>query len=250
MKTSILQNYRGNKNIPGVYQWIINRIPVHKKYYEVFAGSAAIRERLHSAAATVINDIDPLVVDALRKKLPGTFSITNENALQLLASVLPGDADTFIYCDPPYILSTRGSQRKIYDYEMSDRDHEMFLLLVRTANSNCMISHYECKLYDDLLHWWSKEKFKVSYRGKVVEECIYYNYEKPQALQDYSYVGSDSWDRQRVTRKVNRLISKLEKLPALERNTILARVYDPMKLKTSVKTIPDIQPSIIETHYV
>lgn len=229
MQKSILENYRGNKNIPGIYQWIINRIPPHKHFYEVFAGSAAIANRIESAAATYLNDCNAGVTDALNCSFQKMATITNMPAVQLLTTLLPGSKDIFVYCDPPYMLSTRGSQRRIYEYEMSDNDHKEFLSVVRTAKFNCMISHYECNLYNEMLQGWSKEYKAVSYHGKSVNECIYYNYYKPNALQSYQYVGSDCWDRQRVTRKIERLIKKLKGLPELERNAVINRVMDPIQ---------------------
>lgn len=221
-----LKNYRGNKNIPGVYQWIINRIPVHTHLYEVFAGSAAITFHLPESATTVINDIDPEVTAILNCRIRQNTAVTNLDALQLLLTVRPGNHNTFVYCDPPYKLDTRGTERKIYKFEMSDKDHFNFLSVVRTVGFNCMISHYECDLYNKMLKGWNKEKRKVRYRGKTVQECIYYNYPKPTVLQTYKFVGSDCWDRQRVTRKINRLVNKLKNLPDLEKNAIISRVLE------------------------
>lgn len=218
-----LKNYRGNKNIPGIYQWIINRIPPHSLMIEPFAGSAAISFRINSPAPTVLNDCNTGVTDALTCMIRKNMTISNLPAVQLLSSFAQAGTDTFIYCDPPYMLSTRGSTRQIYEYEMEDSDHYIFLSVVRTAKYNCMISHYECDLYNNLLSNWQREHFKVRYHNKTVKETIYYNYAKPDLLQSYQYVGSDCWDRQRITRKINRLASKLAALPALERNAIISR---------------------------
>lgn len=226
MPASILDNYRGNKNIPGIYQWIINRIPVHDEYYELFAGSAAIASRLPRAAVTVLNDCNPGVCAALKKQVPVDTIIMNCNALQLISSVVPGRRNIFAYCDPPYKLSTRGTTRTIYEHEMTDSDHNDFLSVVRTVKFNCMISHYACEEYDTALKGWCKEERKVRYHGRSVKECIYYNYPRPVKLQSYQFVGSDCWDRQRVTRKINRLVNKLSNLPPLERNAIISRVLD------------------------
>lgn len=221
---SPLKGYRGNKAILGLYQWIINRIPPHKQYIEAFAGSAAIAYLLKAPAGTVINDKDHRVTDALNcSGSPWRFS--NLPAAQLLSSIpAAGATDTFIYCDPPYKFSTRGSNRRIYEHEMSDSDHNEFLSVVRTATYNCMISHYECEDYNNALSTWTKETFKVCYNGKVVNECIYYNYPKPSVLQCYDFVGNDCWDRQRINRKIDRLSKKLAALPALERNAVIARL--------------------------
>lgn len=223
-----LQNYRGNKNIPGLFQWIINRIPPYKKMYEAFAGSAAITFKLNLPVPTVLNDCDPGVTDSLNCRILNSklehITIKNLPAVQLISSLQSAGTDTFVYCDPPYLLSTRGSNKKIYKHEMTDRQHKKFLLAVHTVNFNCMISHYECPMYNDYLKSWTREKKKVRYRGKTVEECIYYNYSKPTELMCYRFVGTDCWDRQRVTRKINRLTEKLLSLPVLERNAIINRV--------------------------
>jgi DNA adenine methylase len=236
------KGYRGNKGVLGLYQFIINRIPQCNTIVELFAGSGAITEKILSTAVTdenncwhlgngslvrtILNDCNPGTTDILKKKFQYPTKIYTLNALQFLSSVMPGLTDVFIYADPPYQLSTRGSQRRIYEYEMSDSDHVQLLQAAVTVNCNWMISHYKCDLYDSMLPGWTKEKFKVSYHGKVKEECIYYNYEKPSKLLTYQYVGSDCWDRQRVTRKINRLSEKLLNLPALERNAIIDRVIN------------------------
>jgi site-specific DNA-adenine methylase len=232
--------YRGNKSVKGLYQFIINRIPPCKTFIEAFAGSAQITKKLFIAADTdrincsschpeniVLNDCNRSLNFDFTKHLPVPTVISNYPAAQLLKSLVTANADTFIYCDPPYLKSTRGSYRNIYKHEMTVDDHREFLLLVRKGSFNCMISHYECDLYNDLLPYWNKEFYKVCYHGHVKNECIYYNYEKPSTLLSYRYVGSDCWDRQRIARKINRFVKKLNSLPELERNTILARLHKP-----------------------
>ena len=259
MKTTVLQRYRGNKDINGLWQFIINRIPPHDIFFELFAGSAAISRRL-VRSYKVINDCNAKTVSELKKELS---SITGEficaDALQLLSSLTARDTSPWvlqifrtvsaaagivesictsgstdennygvlnmIYLDPPYLFSSRRSGKKIYDYEMTDKQHEQLLIICSKVKDNCMISHPENKLYDKYLKGWTKEKFKVCYHGKVFEECIYYNYQKPDILHTYQYVGSDCWDRQRVKRKIDRLVLKLKNLPALERNAVIERVF-------------------------
>lgn len=235
-----LDNYRGNKAVLGLYQFIINRIPECQTFVELFAGSGAITKKLLSTAVTdspdcwrlssgqlvrtILNDSNASVVTLLKKQFPSPTLVTNLSAVQALIHVRPGTKDIFIYADPPYEFSTRGSNRRIYEHEMTVDDHEEFLTMAATVNCNLMISHYECNLYDTMLTGWNKETFSVSYHGKVKQECIYYNYPKPSKLLTYEYVGSDCWDRQRVKRKIDRLTKKLLALPEIERNAIINRV--------------------------
>lgn len=246
-----LAKYPGNKSVLGLYQFIINRIPECNTMIEAFAGSGAITKKILSMASTVendcwrlgsgqlvrtvLNDCNSGVCDQLKKAFRSPTVISNFPAVTVLNSLPPGSTDIFIYCDPPYKLSTRGSERRIYKHEMSDKDHFEFLQAAATVKANCMISHYECQMYDEGLPGWNKEKFKVSYHGQVKEECIYYNYPKPSKLLTYMYVGTDCWDRQRVTRKIERLVKKLNSLPALEKNAVLSRVINHSQLNQKTK---------------
>lgn len=55
-------------------------------------------------------------------------------------------------------------------------------------------------------------------------ECIYMNYDKPARLHEYTYLGLDCWDRQRIKRKIERFVNKLRGLPDHEREAILEAV--------------------------
>lgn len=284
---SILKNYTGNKGMPGLWQFIINRIPPHEIYYELFAGSGTIARILPDHIPKILVDLNEATCRALQDDWDhrsGTVNIICGDALQIISSVIehsqkqlycrqlgpaqsgitvpPGTRSfrklqskisvaaakartdrnnctdpswpvqteitvparkIMIYADPPYMFSTRRSQRRLYEKEMTDADHKKFLRACSTVKANCMISHPENDLYDKYLRGWTKEKFKVSYHGQVAEECIYYNYPKPEKLQTYDYVGADCWDRQRVKRKIERLARKLAELPALERNAVISR---------------------------
>lgn len=225
---NILDNYTGNKQVHGLWQWIINRIPPYKIYYELFAGSAAIARNLPPMDPKVIVDYNAGIIDALMNCITrlSNAKIICADALQILSTVRAGTkspTDAFVYMDPPYMFSCRLQNRRYYKNEMTDSQHRQLLSRVRTVKFNCMISHPENKMYDKALKGWTKEKYKVSYHGTPVWECIYYNYPRPEVLHTYDFVGSDCWDRQRVKRKIERLARKLAELPALERNAVIAR---------------------------
>jgi len=57
--------------------------------------------------------------------------------------------------------------------------------------------------------------------GTMATEYIWYNYPTPEKLHDYSFLGNDFTDRQRIKRKIARWSNKLKNLPALERNAII-----------------------------
>lgn len=225
MITTSLKNYSGNKSISGLWQFIINRIPPHSIYYELFAGSATIAKKLNdSPAVKYIIDCNAGVLDTYICTDPSKEKIICADALQIIPTLLQNDKNTFIYMDPPYRFVCRRSTKRLYKYEMTDVQHIDLLRLSSKVKCNCMISHPSNDMYDYALKGWTKEKFIVSYHGKIAEECIYYNYTKPIVLQLYDYVGTDCWDRQRIKRKIDSLSKKLINLPALERNAIIDRV--------------------------
>lgn len=221
-----MKNYRGHKRIDGVYQKIINHIPKHTYYMELFAGSAAIYSLLTVPAVPVIlNDINPEVQSKLALRYPQA-KVTNECAISILQSnqtVLAKDA--FIFLDPPYKHSTRPNSVDIYNFEMSDSDHVQLLTAALQMTCNVMIIHPKCELYDTYLKDWYKVEVKIRYNRKTSIECLYMNY-KIQELQDDSYLGTDCWDRQRIKRKAERWVNRLNSLPELERNYILNRIKE------------------------
>lgn len=46
--------YVGNKNIPGVIEFLANRVPKSDRYFSLFMGSAGIENSVYTAAATFI----------------------------------------------------------------------------------------------------------------------------------------------------------------------------------------------------
>ena len=218
--------YPGQKNIPGVYQKIINQIPEHTVYYELFAGSGQIAKILSvgsKVAKMYLNDINA-EVNKFLTVVPGT--ITNLNAIDILQSetITKAHTDTFIFMDPPYLHSTRPNSTALYKYEFSDSDHVQLLLSIRSIKCNVMIIHPKCALYDDYLKNFRKVQIKIRYHSKTSNECLYMNYPEVQTLHNSQFLGNDCWDRQRIKRKGDRLVEKLLALPPAERNYIIERI--------------------------
>lgn len=218
-----LANYVGNKKVEGLYQQIINLIPPHAWYGSPFAGSDAVFRYKLKASYSNLNDIDINVFSAWSELYPDHKQVEFNNmpALDFLKKHQYAQEMSFMYCDPPYLESSTASQVPLYPHSMTLDDHKKFLSMVRTAKYNCMISHYPCALYDTMLKKWNWKDITVCYHGTPLIERLYYNYETPAKLHDYRYLGKNCWDRQRIKRKINRHISKLMDLPAVERNAIL-----------------------------
>ena len=81
-----------------------------------------------------------------------------------------------IYCDPPYLLSTR--RGKQYNVEMSNREHGELLNALLENKSKIMISGYESDLYNDALKGWRKKTgYSLTQSLRKAKEVIWMNYD-------------------------------------------------------------------------
>ena len=95
--------------------------------------------------------------------------------------------DTFMYLDPPYVVSSqRGSES--YKISISDEWHEEFLQTALRCKSKIMISGYESEMYRDYLMAWECFKYpkhsntSLFYINKnpkisvIKNDCLWVNY--------------------------------------------------------------------------
>lgn len=105
--------------------------------------------------------------------------IENRPAIELIQEFNYKTA--LIYCDPPYLLETRS--QKQYAKEMTDQDHKDLLEVLRNHKGYAIISGYESKLYDDILHGWhKKETVSRTQSGEKKKEVLWMNFE-PEGQQ-------------------------------------------------------------------
>lgn len=89
--------------------------------------------------------------------------------------------DVFIYCDPPYLTSTRKSN--LYKFEMTEQEHVDLLNLLKKHPGKVMISGYDNDLYNSILVGWHKEyKKTLAEQGLKRTECLWMNYEMQMRL--------------------------------------------------------------------
>lgn len=229
--------YPGGKGGAGVFQTIINLIPPHRIYIEAFAGGANIYERKSPAASSYLIERCPVQAGVLRSTIAESGGIPaesdaiviNDDAISRL-KYWPWGGEEFVYIDPPYVLSTR-TKKSIYAYEMTDDQHRELLALLALLPSGVkfMLSGYRNPIYDTAakIYGWHRVDFQAMTRGGVRTESVWMNYEAPAVIADYAYVGKDFRERERIKRKVNRWIRRLEQLPALERAALLSAMRDP-----------------------
>lgn len=81
-----------------------------------------------------------------------------------------------IYCDPPYVLSTRHGEQ--YRHEMDEKGHMDLLDLLKAHKGHVVISGYRSKLYDDMLHGWHVEEHTSrNQRHREAKEVLWMNFD-------------------------------------------------------------------------
>ncbi len=241
MSTKQSNTYPGGKNGSGTIHQFINLIPECDVLGELFAGSAALAKNMNLPALTIINEINPGQFAKLQTdhNAPGIIVMNSDaiSFLQTMASLInycvmgPG-LRIHLYLDPPYPHSER-KDLKLYKNEMSDQDHIALLEVIRSLKCTIQISSYKNKLYDNYLSTWNQHSFQSMTRQGVKTETIYYNYQVPDRLQDYRYLGKNFRQRELIKKRTTNLISKINRLPPPEKNRLLQLISGTMVEKTN-----------------
>ena len=132
------KTYNGGKAGAGTYQTIINHIPECSCFIDAFVGNGGIVTNLRLPAVTVINDIDPGLIDKYDFVGHGTFIKESMDYKAVIAKYDDGRSSTLFYFDVPYLKSSRKTQKDLYKFDWTLTDHQAFLLQVRTVKSRCM----------------------------------------------------------------------------------------------------------------
>jgi DNA adenine methylase len=170
--------------------------------------------------------------------LPGTNGVADRNArsgvvrslivqtdgLEFLRSGYTFQGDELVYCDPPYLMGTRSSG-PLYRFEFTDSQHSELLEIVRSLPCMVLVSGYHSALYGAALKDWNSIHFQAMTRGgKMATEWVWFNYPEPIALHDIRYLGSGFRERERIKRKKQRWVNRLEAMPILERRSLLSAI--------------------------
>ena len=93
------------------------------------------------------------------KGLPGIaerllrVQIENRPAIEVIK--LYDSPKTLIYCDPPYVHSTRGDN-KAYKFEMTEDEHADLAAALVDCEGMVAVSGYQCELMSDLYRGWRR----------------------------------------------------------------------------------------------
>ena len=135
--------------------------------------------------------------------------------------------DELVYCDPPYLLSTRKTLRDAYPFEMRDVDHRDFLRCIRRIGhqTRVMVSGYWSQMYAGALADWNLVQFQAVTRGgSMATESLWFNFPEPTELHDYSYLGSNFRERERIKRKKRAWVARLSKMPRFGTPSVARRI--------------------------
>lgn len=241
--------YPGGKAGAGVYQQIINQIPPHRIYIEPFLGAGAVWLHKKPSICSIGIDSETAVIEDWNKlgmNIPPGGIVKCDDAISFLQSY-NWQGGEFVYCDPPYLFSTRSCKRPIYAHEFgTEEQHERLLktLLAIPQNIPVAISGYQSSFYSAMLATWRTISYQTRTRGgSLVREWLWMNYPTPIELHDYRYLGSNFRQRERIKRIKNRWVARLERMDNLERYAVLASIaeYSDMIMRSASSASPNIE---------
>jgi DNA adenine methylase len=220
--------YDGGKG--KLYQQIINLIPPHTTYIEPFLGGGAVALKKRPALLNIGLDLDSGALLTTAAAIVGSdgasWRFYCQDGIEFMRSYTWRGGE-LVYCDPPYLMSTRSSQRPRYKFEMTRSDHVRLLQVLVGLPCMVMISGYFSWLYADMLETWNTAVFTAHTRSnRMVKEWLWMNYSVPERLHDYSHLGQDFRERERIKRKAERWVRGLERLPRLERLAVWKRLEE------------------------
>lgn len=127
-----------------------------------------------------------------------------------------------VYCDPPYLLSTRSSKRPIYAHEWTEDHHLELLSILVKLPCYVMVSGYWSEMYAECLEGWHTTQFEAMTRGgRTATEWVWSNFPEPVELHDYQYLGRDYRERESFKKQTRRWVSRLESMPLVKRRALL-----------------------------
>jgi DNA adenine methylase len=132
-----------------------------------------------SGYLSTIDDQLPDIIERLR-----TVQIVCRPAAEVIGKW--DSPETLIYCDPPYVKSTRqANSREIYGQEMTDDDHSNLATQLHQCKSRIVVSGYPSVLYSELYQDWNSVEIDIANhaaggktKGREVE-CLWLNFKTP-----------------------------------------------------------------------
>ncbi len=209
--------YFGSKATSGLCQPIIALMPPHDTYIESHLGGGAIMKRKLPALRNIGIDRNESALEKFQCEYP--VELVHGCAHRFLAD-FDYRGRELVYCDPPYLRSTRSSERR-YRFDYEEQDHLELLRLLKSLPCQVILSGYPSAVYDEWLVGWRSFELQVMNQGGVRTEKVWFNF-SPDRVHWARYAGKDHTDRQRIKRKAESWAQRYRDLPPGERLAVLS----------------------------
>jgi DNA adenine methylase len=143
-------------------------------FVQLTQGRAGTRRRTgwrHYVKPKGYTSMPDYLVGYLERILPAAerlaaVSLESQPALDLIVKY-GADPDVLLYCDPPYLGSTRSKSWDGYVHEMrAEADHQELAEVLHTAQASVVLSGYASPMHDGLYADWNRIEFS-SFTGQV-----------------------------------------------------------------------------------
>jgi site-specific DNA-adenine methylase len=218
-----MSGYFGSKATSGLCQAIISMMPPHATYIETHLGGGAIMKRKAPSMRSIGIDLDPSAISAF--ECPYSVELIQGCAHEFLKAFAFTGTE-LVYCDPPYLLHTRTSDKRYrYRFDYRDEDHVALLGILLGLPCKVMLSGYPSDLYDSTLKGWNVIEIQVMNQAGVRTEKVWFNF----AIDRYhwaTYAGKNYTNRQKIRRKAANWGRMYREMPRHERMAVLAAIMD------------------------
>ena len=229
-----MASYLGSKATSGLCQAIISMMPPHATYIETHLGSGVIMKRKVPCMRSIGIDIDPKPISQFECSYP--VELINGCAHEFLKTFPFTGTEELVYCDPPYLLRTRTSDKRYrYRFDYRDEDHIALLNILVGLPCKIMLSGYPSEIYDTILKGWNSVEIQVMNQAGVRTEKIWFNFEIDRYYWS-SFAGKNYTIRQSIRRKAASWGKNYQKMPRHERMAVLAAIMD-VEREESTRTI-------------
>jgi len=218
-------HYPGGKG--KCFQHIINVLPEHTTYIETHLGGGAVLRHKAPARKSIAIDVDPKVIGWWQRRYPGLATFITGDALAVLRS-LQFSGDEVIYCDPPYLPSTRKRSR-VYANDLTESDHIELLSILKGLPCRVAVSGYASQLYETELRGWTEIRFSAKAHDGLRIESLWLNYPIPDDLHDPRFLGGNFRQRQDVRRRTSRLQDRILRLNKQEQHALATWLTNQLK---------------------
>ncbi len=207
----------GSKATAGLCQPLISMMPPHALYLETHLGGGAIMKRKPPALRNIGIDLNARSIE--RFSCDYDVELVHGCCHRFL-SAFPFEGDELVYSDPPYVQSSRKSQRR-YRFDYEDADHVELLGILKSLPCSVMVSGYPSRLYDEHLAGWLSLSLQVNNQSCVVTEKLWFNFE-PDRLHWAGLAGRNFTRRQAIRRKAANWGRRYAALPRAEKQAVMA----------------------------